>query len=190
MFLVIVRVRVVLRKTVVSDWCFDYLSSSHLQSQMKSHDQYSCLWLWFGICQYCRDVLVLLLFSDDHTKCITDTPRLKPFTIIPIISSCSMFICQSTDMLVTISMTSEGDKSIGTQLSCVPVCRYSYKRCEIVQTFSWQQQNWQKVIRIVMSFKNNVQMDGVPTSPSKKTNKQTKKILHHVVVCLEPSGSL
>ena len=35
-FVVIVRVKVVFRKTVVGDWCFDYLSSSHLQSQVKS----------------------------------------------------------------------------------------------------------------------------------------------------------
>ena len=33
---VIVRVRVVFRKTVVGDWRFDYLSGSHLQSQVKS----------------------------------------------------------------------------------------------------------------------------------------------------------
>ena len=31
--------RVVSRKTVVGDWCFDYLSSSHLQSQVKSLHQ-------------------------------------------------------------------------------------------------------------------------------------------------------
>ena len=33
---VIVRVRVVFRKTVVGDWRFNYLSGSHLQSQVKS----------------------------------------------------------------------------------------------------------------------------------------------------------
>ena len=33
---VIVLVRVVFRKTVVGDWHFDYLSGSHLQSQVKS----------------------------------------------------------------------------------------------------------------------------------------------------------
>ena len=33
---VIVWVRVVFRKTVVGDSCFDYLSASHLQSQVKS----------------------------------------------------------------------------------------------------------------------------------------------------------
>ena len=33
---VIVCVRVVFRKTVVGDWCFNYLSGSHLQSQVKS----------------------------------------------------------------------------------------------------------------------------------------------------------
>ena len=36
LFGVIVRVRVVFRKTVVDDWRFDYLSGSHLQSQVKS----------------------------------------------------------------------------------------------------------------------------------------------------------
>ena len=34
---VIVRVRVVFRKTVAGDWRFDHLSGSHLQSQVKSH---------------------------------------------------------------------------------------------------------------------------------------------------------
>ena len=38
-FVVIVRVKVVFRKTVVSDWRFDYLSGSHLQSQVKSRRQ-------------------------------------------------------------------------------------------------------------------------------------------------------
>ena len=38
-FSVIVQVRVVFRKTVVGDWCFDYLSGSHLQSQVKSGRQ-------------------------------------------------------------------------------------------------------------------------------------------------------
>ena len=39
LFGVIVRVKVVFRKTVVGDWRFDYLSGSHLQSQMKSRRQ-------------------------------------------------------------------------------------------------------------------------------------------------------
>ena len=39
LFGVIVQVRVVFRKTVVGDWRFDYLSSSHLQSQVKSRRQ-------------------------------------------------------------------------------------------------------------------------------------------------------
>ena len=39
LFGVIVRLKVVFRKTVVGDWRFDYLSSSHLQSQMKSRCQ-------------------------------------------------------------------------------------------------------------------------------------------------------
>ena len=30
----IVQVRVVFKKTVIGDWCFDYLSGSHLQSQV------------------------------------------------------------------------------------------------------------------------------------------------------------
>ena len=36
LFSMIVRVRVVFRKTVVGDWRFNYLSGSHLQSQVKS----------------------------------------------------------------------------------------------------------------------------------------------------------
>ena len=35
----IVRVKVVFRKTIVGDWRFDYLSGSHLQSQVKSVSQ-------------------------------------------------------------------------------------------------------------------------------------------------------
>ena len=35
LFSVIVRVRVVFRKTIVGDWRFDYLSGSHLQSQVQ-----------------------------------------------------------------------------------------------------------------------------------------------------------
>ena len=38
-FGVIIRVRVVFWKTVVDDWRFDYLSGSHLQSQVKSRPQ-------------------------------------------------------------------------------------------------------------------------------------------------------
>ena len=36
LFGVIVRVKIVFRKAVVGDWCFDYLSGSRLQSQVKS----------------------------------------------------------------------------------------------------------------------------------------------------------
>ena len=39
LFGVMIRVKVVFRKTVVGDWRFDYLSSSHLQSQVKSRRQ-------------------------------------------------------------------------------------------------------------------------------------------------------
>ena len=34
LLVVIVQVRIVFRKTVVGDWCFNYLSGSHLQSQV------------------------------------------------------------------------------------------------------------------------------------------------------------
>ena len=37
---VIVRVRVLLKRTVVGDWCFDNLSGSHLQSQVKIDDNW------------------------------------------------------------------------------------------------------------------------------------------------------
>ena len=56
---VIVRARVVFRKTVVGDWCFDYLSGSHLQSQVKSRRQMMVFMplvvVWIG--QFCRDVI-------------------------------------------------------------------------------------------------------------------------------------
>ena len=39
LFSVIVRVKVMFRKTVVGDWRFDYLSGSHLQSHVKSRRQ-------------------------------------------------------------------------------------------------------------------------------------------------------
>ena len=38
-FVVIFRMRIAFRKTVVGDWRFDYLSGSHLQSQVKSRRQ-------------------------------------------------------------------------------------------------------------------------------------------------------
>ena len=38
MFGVIVRVRIVFRKTAVGDWLFDYLSGSHLQSHVSEDD--------------------------------------------------------------------------------------------------------------------------------------------------------
>ena len=44
LFGVIVRVRVVFRKTVVGDWCFDCLSGSHLQSQVKSQTSQTNNW--------------------------------------------------------------------------------------------------------------------------------------------------
>ena len=59
---VIVRERVVFRKTVVGDSRFDYLSSSHLQSQVKSRDQmmmYLCREALVVVCigQFCRGVI-------------------------------------------------------------------------------------------------------------------------------------
>ena len=39
LFSMIIWVRVVFRKIVVGDWCFDYLRGSHLQSQVKSRHQ-------------------------------------------------------------------------------------------------------------------------------------------------------
>ena len=61
MFGAIVQVRVVFRKTVVGDWRFDYLSGSHLQSQVKTCRQmmvFACMpWVgvWSG--QFCGDVI-------------------------------------------------------------------------------------------------------------------------------------
>ena len=60
MFSVIVRVRVVLRKTVLGDWRFDYLSSSHLQSQVMSRCQIMVFipLVVVEIAQrFCRDVI-------------------------------------------------------------------------------------------------------------------------------------
>ena len=55
--MIVPRVRVVLRKTVVGDWRFNYLSGSHLQSQVKSCRQMMVLMplvvVWIG--QFCRD---------------------------------------------------------------------------------------------------------------------------------------
>ena len=54
-----VRVRVVFRKTFVGDLHFDYLSGSHLQSQVTSRPQMMVfmplILVWIG--QFCRDVI-------------------------------------------------------------------------------------------------------------------------------------
>ena len=59
LFGVIVRVRVVFRKTVVGDWRFDYLSGSHLQSQVKSCCQMMVFMplvlVWID--QFCHDMI-------------------------------------------------------------------------------------------------------------------------------------
>ena len=62
LFVVIVWVKVVFRKTVVGDWRSDYLNGSHLQSQVKSPRQMMVLmplvFTWIG--QLCRYVIVRL----------------------------------------------------------------------------------------------------------------------------------
>ena len=77
----IVRVSVVLRRTVVGDWRFDNLSGSHLQSQVNS------------VCQSMTSAQVVetsvtnnsssqnYTHPDDHTIRTTDTPGFKPFTM-------------------------------------------------------------------------------------------------------------
>ena len=59
LFSEIVRARIVLRKTVVGDRRFEYLSSSHLQSQVKSRREMMVFMplvlVWIG--QFCRDVI-------------------------------------------------------------------------------------------------------------------------------------
>ena len=59
MFGVIIRVKVVFRKTVDGDRRFDYLSGSHLQSQVKSRRQMMVFMplvvVWTGL--FCRDVI-------------------------------------------------------------------------------------------------------------------------------------
>ena len=59
LFGVIVQVRVVFRKTVVGDWRFDYLSGSHLQSQVKSRHQMMVFMLLVLVLigQFCHDVI-------------------------------------------------------------------------------------------------------------------------------------
>ena len=70
----IFRVRIVFRQTVVGDWRFDYLSGSHLQSQVKSRRQ---------MMVFMPLVLVLIgQLLEDNNKPITDTPGFKPFTTI------------------------------------------------------------------------------------------------------------
>ena len=74
--------RVVFRKTVVGDRCFNYLSGSHLQNQdvvtLDSEDDSRS-----GnrtVSQHARTVfLKITLYPDDHAKQITDTPGLKSF---------------------------------------------------------------------------------------------------------------
>ena len=72
---VIVRVRVVFRKTVVDDWRFDYLSSSHLQSQVNT-----ALVVETSVTNnsHSKDYP----HPDDHAKQITDTHGFKPFTML------------------------------------------------------------------------------------------------------------
>ena len=72
---VIVRVRVVFRKTVVDDWRFDYLSSSHLQSQVNT-----ALVVETSVTNnsHSKDYS----HPDDHAKQITDTHGFKPFTML------------------------------------------------------------------------------------------------------------
>ena len=80
MFSVIVRERVIFRKTVVGDWRFNYLSGSHLQSQVKSRRQMMVFMplVVVLIGQFCHDVIGR--HPDDHAKQITDTLGFKPFT--------------------------------------------------------------------------------------------------------------
>ena len=78
LFGVIVRVKVVFRKTAVGDWCFDYLSSSHHQSQVKSHRQMivhvfmPLVVVWIG------QFRLPSPGSDDHGKQITGSLPDKP----------------------------------------------------------------------------------------------------------------
>ena len=52
----IVRVRVVFRRTVVGDWRFDYLSGSHLQSQVKSCPQMMVFMYLVFVCLFWRPI--------------------------------------------------------------------------------------------------------------------------------------
>ena len=79
-FVVIFRVRIAFRKTVVGDWRFDYLSGSHLQSQVKSCRQMMVFMplVLVLIGQFCRDligpwnveVLVLVIAKENSFSCI------------------------------------------------------------------------------------------------------------------------
>ena len=75
---VIVRVRVVFRQTVVGDWRFDYLSGSHLQSQVYDLKMTTAL---VDETSATNNVSKDYPHPDNHAKEITDTPAFKPFTI-------------------------------------------------------------------------------------------------------------
>ena len=59
--IVIIRVRIVLRKNVVGDWRFDYLSVSHLQSRHKMIIFMPLVVVWIG--QVAVLVFFLVFFS-------------------------------------------------------------------------------------------------------------------------------
>ena len=72
---VIVRVRVVFRKTVVGDWHFTYLSGSHLQSQVKSRLQMMVHGTWFGLVSF---VVMWLVVKTWKLQCTLRTTQMKP----------------------------------------------------------------------------------------------------------------
>ena len=98
----IIQVRVVLRKTValVTDRCFNYLSGSHLQSQVRRLCHQMMVFMplvvvWIG--QFCCDAIGCDVIAqdyphlEDHTKHITtDTPGFKPFTMLLSLLKCCL----------------------------------------------------------------------------------------------------
>ena len=76
----IVRVRVVLKRTVVGDSRFENLSGSHLQSQVSTLKMTSAQVLETSVTN--NSSFQNYPYPDDQTIRTTDTPVFKPFTML------------------------------------------------------------------------------------------------------------
>ena len=103
---VIVRVRVVFRKTVVGDWCFDHLSGSHLQSQVKSRRQwYLCLWSCFGWVSF------VVIWSSKHESCSEWSVVVLLLFLIRLLFVC-WFPLRSKSQILTARVGSSGGPAV------------------------------------------------------------------------------